>query len=177
MGGDGVFYGLSVSMTKLSRYHFAALLSFGITFLSHKFACIAIWQIVFPPLTTFWRSKLHLLAVRGRCVSLGPILMAKKEWKKKSSQSPVSTRGFSVWPIDWIHAMLLAFRGLYWRANSYYLYSIIDGCMMRVRCNFHTVGGVCLCVYAVFTGSRLHLMKNRFYMIAHHISCMCIGLT
>lgn len=60
-----MFYGLSVSMTKLSRDHFAALLSSGITSLTHKFACVDIRQKVCFSADNFLEIKTVSLGTEG----------------------------------------------------------------------------------------------------------------
>lgn len=121
---DGVVYGLYVSMTKLSWAHFAALLSFGIIFLSRKFACIAMvkkkpnllslptWPLFGAQNCISWHWEVDILF---KC-SWNNGFDSKIFW-----QSPMSTSGFSVSLIDWIHALVWAFRGLYSRAYSSYL--------------------------------------------------------
>lgn len=113
---------LSVSMTKLSWAHFAALLSFGITFFRHKFTCIAMAE-------TFLSLPENILLGDQNCISwhweidtvcftIAAILMAQTP-KSPNNLLWVQEDFLSVWwtgSISWSRVL-----GLHCKTYSFYL--------------------------------------------------------
>lgn len=135
----------------LSRDRFAALLSLGITFLSHKFACIAMPASLLSLSSTdnFFFGDQNGIPWHWETDMCFNWSYTNVFESKIFRQSSVSTRGFFCLA-DWLDPRSRLLEGLYCRAYASYLLSIIDGCMMWVRCNFCKVVCVRVCVGSLF---------------------------